>query len=193
MADVKLKNKEVEQGFLAVSPPTTTKRKKGRDSASEYKKSLQEKQTLKKIYGLSEKQFKKYVKTTLAMTKRENMSDELIKLLEKRLDNVIFRLGFAISRAQSRQLVTHAYFLVNGKPVNIPSFQVKNGDVISIKEAKKKKLIFKDLPETLKKIQIPAWLSFDKEKLEGKIVSYPDLSQVNPPVQIPLIFELYSR
>lgn len=192
MVETKLKSKGSGQNILSVLPPST-KRKKRKDSASEYKKSLREKQTLKEIYGLSEKQFKNYVKKTMAMTKRENMSDELIRFLEKRLDNVAFRMGFAISRGQSRQLVSHAYFLVNGKLVNIPSFQVKKGDLISIKEAKKKKSVFKDLQESLKKIQLPSWLEIDREKLEGKIMAEPDLSQANPPVEIPLIFEFYSR
>ena len=113
-------------------------KKKRSKTASEYKKSLQEKQTLKRLYGLSEKQFKRYVKESLnKMQKVENISEELVKTLEKRLDNVIFRLGFASTRAHSRQLVNHSYFLVNGKAVNIPSFQVKRGDVVIVKETKK--------------------------------------------------------
>ena len=193
MVETKLKNQGKGSGFLSVPAPSTERRRRRRDSTSEYKKSLQEKQALKRIYGLSEKQFKKYVKETLALITRVNMSDELIKRLEKRLDNVIFRLGFAKSRSQARQLVSHAYFLVNNKAVNIPSFQVKKGDIVSIKEIKKKKVIFKDLPATLKKIQALPWLAVDSEKLEGKIIVDPDLSQVNPPVEIPLIFEFYSR
>lgn len=109
------------QGFAAPQ-----ERKKRKSAVSEYKKSLQEKQVLKKLYGLSEKQCKRYVKEALEKMQRvENVSEELVKNLEKRLDNVIFRLGFAKSRPHSRQLVSHSYFLVNGKPVNIPSFKVK--------------------------------------------------------------------
>lgn len=192
MTETKLKSKKAGQGFLS-APSAQPKRKKREGSASEYKKSLKEKQTLKQLYGLSEKQFRKYVKGTMSMKGVENMSDELISRLEKRLDNVIFRLGFAKSRAQSRQLVSHSYFLVNGKPVNIPSFQVKANDVVGIKETKKKKLIFKDLSATLKKAQVPDWLKLDDGKFEGKVVSTPNLSKVNPPVEIPLIFEFYSR
>src|SRR3989338_10996883 len=97
-----------------------------RSAVSEYKKSLTEKQTLKRLYGLSERQFKRYVLETLdKMGKVENVSDELIKRLEKRLDNTVFRLGFAKSRAHARQLVSHGYFLINGKPVNISSYEVK--------------------------------------------------------------------
>ena len=169
-------------------------RRKRSKAASEYKKSLQEKQTLKRLYGLSERQFKRYVKETLEKMQRvENVSDELIKRLERRLDNVVFRLGFAKSRKHSRQLVTHAYFLVNGKPVNIPSFQVKKGDVITLKSTKQKKIVFKDLSAELKKIQTPGWLSIDREKFEAKTIGDPSLAEVNPPVEISLVFEFYSR
>jgi small subunit ribosomal protein S4 len=173
--------------------PSQEKRKR-RGSTSEYKKSLSEKQALKRLYGLSERQFKRYVKETLEkMGKVENVSDELIKRLEKRLDNVIFRLGFSKSRAHARQLVNHAYFLVNGKPVNIPSYQVSKDDVVSIKENKRKKEVFKELSATLKNMEMPLWLSLNKEKFECTVVGNPSLAEVNPPVQIPLIFEFYSR
>ena len=174
--------------------PVAIKNKKREKTASEYKKSLQEKQTLKRLYGLSEKQFKRDVKESLQKTQRvENVSDELIKRLEKRLDNVVFRLGFAQSRKHSRQLVNHSYFLINGKSVNIPSFQVTKGDVIAIKETKKKKSVFKDLPAILKKTEVPLWLNINKEKFEGKTIGDPSLLEVNPPVEISLIFEFYSR
>ncbi len=189
--NLKTKNTGPGQTFSA-APERPTGRKR-RKTSSEYKKSLQEKQAMKRLYNLSEKQFKRYIKETLAMNKVENFADELIKVLEIRLDNVMLRLGFAKTIKQSRQLVSHAYFLVNGKPVNIPSFKVKKGDTISIKENKKKKLIFKDLSADIKKMQAPSWLTIDKEKLEGKIVGYPSLAEVNPPVEISLIFEFYSR
>lgn len=169
-------------------------KKRKSKTASEYKKSLMEKQSLKRLYGLSEKQFKRYVKETLEkMSRVDNVSDELIRRLEKRLDNVVMRLGFAKTQPQARQLVSHAYFLVNGKPVNISSFQVEKGDVITLKPTKRKKLIFTELANTLKKSMVPAWLSLDKEKLEGKVVGDPKLIEVNPPVEISLIFEFYSR
>src|SRR3989344_1988296 len=169
-------------------------KKKRRGAVSEYKKSLIEKQALKNLYGLSEKQFKRYVKETLEkMGRVENVSDELIKRLERRLDNVVFRAGFSKSRAHARQLVSHAYFLVNGKPVNIPSFQVKKEDVIVIKENKKKKIIFKDLSDILKKYESPVWLNLNKEKLQCNVIGEPSLTEVAPPVSIPLVFEFYSR
>jgi len=176
----------------AYAPGPQKKRRGG--APSEYKKSLEEKQTLKKWYGLSERQFKKYVLETLKkMGKVEDVSAELIKRLEKRLDNIVFRLGFAKSRVQARQLVSHGYFLVNGKPVNVPSFQVEKGDAVSVKENKKAKGVFKDLANELKRKEIPAWLQLDKEKLEAKTTAEPSLDEVKPPAEIPPIFEYYSR
>jgi small subunit ribosomal protein S4 len=173
-------------------PGPQRKRKGG--SASGFKKSLTEKQSLKKWYYLSERQFKKYVKETLEkMGKVENVSAELIKKLEKRFDNVVFRLGFAKSRVHARQLVNHGHFLVNGKAINVPSYQIKKGDIVSIKESKKKKQVFSDLSAQLKKQTVPAWLELNKEKFEGKAVGDPTLEEVNPPAEISLIFEFYSR
>ena len=168
--------------------------KKRRGNPSEYKKSLTEKQTLKRFYGLSEKQFKRYVQESLAkMGKVDDVSAELIRRLEKRLDNVVFRLGFAKSRPMSRQLVGHGYFKINGQPVNIPSYQVEKEDVVSLKENKKSKLIFKELAENLKKYETPVWLSLDKKKLEARTVGEPTLQEVNPPAELSSIFEFYSR
>jgi len=169
-------------------------RKKRQKTASEYKKSLVEKQTLKRLYGLSERQFKRYVLETLEkMGRVENVSDELIKNLEKRLDNVIFRLGFSKSRSHARQLVNHSYFLINGKAVNIPYFKVKKGDIITIKESKKKKMVFTDLAANLKKMEAPKWLTLNKDKFEAITVGDPSLLEANPPVEISLVFEFYSR
>ena len=176
----------------AYAPGPQKKRKGG--TPSEYKKSLEEKQTLKKWYGLSERQFKRYVSETLErMDKVDDVAAELIRKLEKRLDNVIFRLGFAKSRAQARQLVSHSYFLINGKPVNIASYQVKKDDVIAIKEHKKGKGIFKELVNELKRKEMPMWLSLDKNKLEAKTIGEPSLDEVKPPAEISTIFEFYSR
>lgn len=189
---VKKPNKGPADPFSPAAAPKERKKREG--AVSEYKKSLKEKQALKRLYGLSEKQFKRYVLEALDKMQRvENVSDELIKSLERRLDNVIYRLGFAKTRAHSRQLVSHAYFLINGKPVNIPSFQVKKGDVVSIKEGKKKKMVFTELAAELKKGQPHAWLTVDQTKLEGRAVGQPNLLEVNPPVEISLIFEFYSR
>jgi small subunit ribosomal protein S4 len=173
--------------------PGPQKKKRG-GAPSEYKKSLEEKQTLKKCYGLSEKQFKKYVEETLEkMGKVDDVSAELIRKLEKRLDNVIFRLGFAKSRSQARQLVSHGYFLINGKAVNIASYTIKKEDIISIKDNKKQKGVLKELPALLKKQEVPTWLILNKEKLEAKTIGEPNLDEVKPPAEISLIFEFYSR
>ncbi len=176
----------------AYAPGPQKKRRGG--TPSEYKKSLNEKQTLKRWYGVSEKQFKRYVGETLKRRdKVDDVSAELIRVLEKRLDNVIFRLGFAKTRNHARQLVSHSYFLVNNKPVNIPSYQVKQNDIIALKETKKAKGAFKEINNELKKYETPAWLSLDKSKLEAKTTGEPSLDEVKPPAEISLIFEFYSR
>jgi len=168
--------------------------KRRKSPPSEYKKELIEKQKLKYWYGLSERQLKKYVKEVLEKRgKVEDVSTLLIQNLEKRLDNVVYRLGFAVSRDQARQLVSHKFFLVNGKPVNIPSFSLKVGDTVSLKPQKLKKAIFKDLKERLKKHQVPSWLSLDLEKFEGKVISEPKVEEVAPPVEVSAVFEFYSR
>jgi len=174
--------------------PSRSRKKRSRGGMSEYGKELIEKQIVRMLYRISERQFKNYVKEVLK--KRglvEDTSLELIKKLEKRLDNVVYRLGLATSRAQARQLVVHGHFLVNGKPINIPSYQVKVGDVISIKEHKKGKTFFKRISLTLKNLQPPSWLSLNKEKLEGKVVGEPSLEEVSVPAEIPSIFEFYSK
>ena len=193
MAEINTQNNKGVNNVMPNSPAPDKKRK-SRGAVSEYKKSLVEKQALKNLYGLSERQFKKYVLNALSRIRKvENVSDELIKSLEKRLDNVIFRIGFAKTRAQSRQLVNHAYFFVNGKSVNIPSFEVKKGDVVSIKESKKKKLIFQELSKDLKKMEAPSWLKLNKEGFSADVLGDPSLAEANPPVEISLIFEFYSK
>lgn len=161
---------------------------------SEYGKQLKEKQKLKKWYSLRERQFKKYVREVLESRRKiEDAPSLLIKKLERRLDNVIFRLGVADSRSQARQLVSHGHFLVNGKPVNIPSFLVKKGDKITLRASSKKKSIFQNLQVKLKKYQPPSWLSFDVKSLIGEVVGSPTLEEAAPPADISAIFEFYSR
>ena len=173
--------------------PGQQKKKKG-GPLSEYGKELREKQKLKELYNLRETQFKKYVKEVLSFQgKVEDIGNLLIKKLECRLDNVIFRLGFADSRTQARQLVSHKHFLVNGKTVNIPSYQVRKGDTITIKEKSLKKPIFENLRQKLKKHKMPSWLSLNLEKLEAKVISEPSFIEVSPPVELSSVFEFYSR
>lgn len=173
-------------------PGSKGKRRKG--GLSEYGRELREKQRLKNWYNLKEKQFKGYVKEVLNQRKKaEDLSDLLIKKLESRLDNVVFRLGLASSRSQARQMVLHGHFLVNGKKVDVPSFQVKKGDKIGVKSSSAKKEFFKKLAPVLKKHQPPSWLKLNPAKLEGEVEGVPTLEEAQPPAEVPLIFEFYSR
>ena len=161
---------------------------------SEYGKELAEKQKLKNWYNLKERQFRKYVREVLA--KREKVEDAgalLIRKLESRLDNVVFRMGFADSRIQAKQIVSHGHFLVNGRKIDIPSRQVKKGDKISLKTSSRKKVIFQNLPATLKKYKPPSWIQINIEKLEGEIIGQSSLEEAGLPVEISTIFEFYSR
>ncbi len=176
------------------SYPPGQKGKRRPKALSEYGKELREKQKLKNWYNLKERQFRKYVKKALgARGKVEDASVFLIKTLESRLDNVIFRLGFAPSRSSARQLISHGHILINSRPVNIASFSVKKGDKINIKPSSSKKNIFRNLPSVLKKYNPPPWLSLVAGKLEGKVIGIPNLEEVAPPVEISSIFEYYSR
>jgi len=175
-------------------PPGLQRKRRRSILLSEYGKELAEKQKLKNYYGLRENQFERYVEEILKARGRiEDAGILLIKKLEKRLDNVVFRLGFARSRREARELVSHGHFLVDSKPVNIPSFQVEKGQVISIKESKKKKPYFKNLSVFLKNYQPPAWLKLDREKLEGKMIGEPTGEDIGVPVDVSAIFEFYSR
>jgi len=174
--------------------PPGQKRKKRTSPLSEYGKELREKQKLKKWYNLNETQMRRYIKKVLtSQRKGKDPVQLLIELLENRLDNVVFRLGFAVSRDQARQLISHGYFLVNGKPINIPSYQVKKNCHISLKSQKLRKKIFQELSSKLKKQKIPSWLELNIEKLEGKVLRQPSFEEVFPPVEISSIFEYYSR
>ena len=180
--------------FIKRPYPPGQKGKRRLKRLSEYGRELRERQKLKKWYNLRERQFKKYVKEVLdSREKVEDAASLLIRKLETRLDNVIFRLGLAASRSQARQLVTHGHFLINGKSVNIPSFQVKKGDEIEIKPSSLKIANFKDLKTKLKKHHFPSWLIFDLEKLKGKVIDLPTLEEASPPADISAIFEFYSR
>ncbi len=174
--------------------PPGMRRKRRKSIITEYGKELQEKQKIKNWYSLRERQFKKYVKEVFK--KRggtENIAVLLIKKLESRLDNVIFRLGFASSRVQAKQFVSHNHFLVNGKVVNIPSYQVKEGDNIGLNPRSQGKSMFRNLPTILKKYKPPVWLKFNLKKLEGEVIGTPSLEEVAPPAEISSIFEFYSR
>jgi len=175
-------------------PPGQKRKKRRRRSSSDYGKSLREKQKLKKLYNLKERQFSNYVKEILKYRgKVGDISSLLVEKLENRLDNTIFRLGFASSRTRARQLVSHGHFLVNDRSVNVPSYQIKKDDEIKIHPSSLKKNIFRNLKNQLKKYQPPSWISFNKEKLVGKIIGSPKMEEINLPVEISAIFEFYSK
>jgi len=158
---------------------------------SEYGRQLAEKQRFKLIYGVLEKQFKNYV---LAATKEKGDNREnLLKKLEMRLDNVVYKLGLAKARYISKQIVGHGHILVNNHKTDIPSYQLKVGDVISIRERSKKSSLFKDLAVLLKKYETPSWLSLDKDKLEGKIISQPVIEDQKELTGVGIVIEYYSR
>lgn len=162
---------------------------KRRRAKTEYGEQLLEKQRVKASYGLREKQLARIVNES--MKKTGSAGETIISFLERQLFNVIFRLGMAPSRIVSRQFVGHNHFLVNGKKVTIPSYSVKIGDVISIKPSSQGLLIFKDLPDKLKKYETPEWLELNKEKLEGKIKSLP--KDIEMPFDINLVVDYYSK
>jgi len=161
---------------------------------SDYGKELAEKQKLKNWYNLGERQFRKYVKEVLAKRgKVEDTGALLIKKLESRLDNVVFRMGFASSRLQAKQIVSHGHFLLNGKKNDIPSCQIKKGDKINLKTDSRKKVIFQNLSTTLKNYKPPSWIKINIEKLEGEIIGQPTPEEAGLPIEISTIFEFYSR
>lgn len=159
---------------------------------SEFGRQLAMKQKIKRLYGVMERQFRHHfdeVRKSPGIT-----GDQLLSRLERRLDNVIYRLGFAVSRAQAKQLVSHKMFEVNGKRVNIPSFEVRAGDTIVLKQSKKDKQFFKDQMEILmNKKDVPHWLHLDAEKLTGKMLSLPAREDVGVRVDAQMVVEYYSK
>ena len=158
---------------------------------SEYGTQLREKQKTKSFYGVGEKQFRKYFK--MAESKKGITGDNLLQILESRLDNVVYKLGFASSRPQARQLVNHGHFDVNGKKVTIASYLVKPGDVISVREIKKDSAIMKQNIEENKARPVPAWLERDFDNLSGKVIKLASREDVDITVEEHLIVELYSK
>ncbi len=167
--------------------PAGNKHKK----VSEYAIQLKEKQKLKFIYGVGEKQFRNYFK--IALSKKGNTGELLLRILETRLDNVVFRLGYARTRAEARMQVTHGAFEVNGQKVDIPSYQVKPGDVIAVREIRKDNGTIKASVEETASRLIPTWLEKDLDNLSGKVVKEPARDEIDYPVEEHLIVELYSK
>ncbi|MBQ0078530.1 MAG: 30S ribosomal protein S4 [Eubacterium sp.] len=164
--------------------PNRTNRK-----MSDYGMQLREKQRAKFIYGVEEKQFRNLFDK--ASKKSGITGENLLIMLEERLDNVVYRMGLSTTRREARQLVNHGHYTVNGKKVNIPSYLVKAGDVIAVKEKSKKSPKFKEIQDM--EVGIPAWLSVDRDKLEGTVVAEPTRDQIDVPVEEHLIVELYSK
>ena len=156
---------------------------------SEYSIQLREKQKVKRLYGLLEKQFHGYYEE--AQRSKNVTGEEMLSLIERRLDNVVYRLGFGASRAQARQFVNHGLITVNGKVVDIPSFEVRVGDIISVKESKRDYEVFKALKDM--KVVCPKWLNMDLAKLEGKVVAKPQRDDVDGNIRETLIVEFYSK
>lgn len=162
-----------------------------RKKHSDYGVQLREKQRLKRMYGLLEKQFRGYFKRADRM--KGITGSNLLMLLERRLDNVVFRLGFAPSRNDARQLVRHSHFLVNGRKVNIPSYTVRKDDVVELREKSRKVLPILDSLETVARRGIPGWLELDKETFKGVVKTIPTREDITMPVQEQLVVELYSK
>ncbi|SHF02441.1 30S ribosomal protein S4 [Alkalibacter saccharofermentans] len=162
-----------------------------RTKLSEYGIQLREKQKAKRIYGIMEKQFRKYFE--MAAKKQGITGDNLLQLLELRLDNVVYRLGLAASRKEARQLVLHGHYSVNGKKVNIPSYQVSEGDLVQVVEKSRKSDKFKAIVESTSSKVTPKWLEADFEKLEGKVIALPARDDIDLNIEDHLIVELYSR
>ena len=162
-----------------------------RAKLSEYGTQLREKQKTKSYYGVGEKQFRGYFE--MASNKKGVTGENLLQILESRLDNVVYRLGFAVSRTQARQLVNHGQFEVNGKKVDIPSYLVKAGDVITVREIKKDNATIKANVEANAARPVPAWLELNNETLSGKVVRLASREDVDIPIEEHLIVELYSK
>ena len=177
--------------YLGIDKKSNRQLKRANRKMSEYGLQLREKQKAKFIYGVLEKPFRNYYKKAKRMS---GMTGEnLMVLLESRLDNVVFRMGFARTRKEARQIVGHKHVLVNGKCVNIPSYRIKAGDVVEIKENKKTMQRYKDIVEATGGVLVPAWLDADIEELKGTVKELPSRDMIDVPVNETLIVELYSK
>ena len=183
---------------LGIEPATVGRAKESKRQirrtnrkVSEYGLQLKEKQKAKFIYGVLEKQFRGYYEK--AKTMQGVTGENLLNLLERRIDNVVFRLGLANTRRQARQVVRHGHITVNGKRLDIPSAQVKVGDVVAVAEKSAQNAFFKELREANNHLSAPAWLTVDKEKLTGTVTRFPNRDEIDVPVNEQSIVELYSR
>ncbi len=179
----------IEPQYMGVNKTSKRNPQQRRKKKSEYGIQLNEKQKVKFLYGLQETQFRN---TYDKASKRQGSAGaNLLIMLESRFDNVVFRMGFAATRREARQLVNHGHFLLNGKKANIPSMELKEGDVISVKEKSKSSPKFKELKEMV--ITTPRWISIDLEKLEGRILAAPTREDIDLPIEEHYIVEFYSK
>ena len=178
---------------MGYAKKNTNRNPKGqmRKKQSEYALQLTEKQKVKFVYGIQEKQFRNYYDK--AARAEGNTGENLLTFVERRLDNVVYRLGFANSRRQARQLVNHGHFTVNGGRVNIPSYLVKTGDVIAVSEKSASNAFFKKLKEDDAFVAAPKWLDRDKNTLQGKVIAMPTKADIDFDIAVHLIVELYSK
>ncbi|HZK24086.1 MAG TPA: 30S ribosomal protein S4 [Oscillospiraceae bacterium] len=173
----------------AYAPGQHGQRRRGK--TSEYGLQLREKQKARRIYGVLESQFRRYFREA---DRRKGITGEnLLQILEARLDNIVYRMGFALSRPEARQLVKHGHFSVNGKKVTIPSYQVRPGDEIAVREASRTKGRFKELAELTQNQGTMEWLEVNRDNLAGKVVRLPNRDEIDIPITEHLIVELYSR
>ena len=182
---------DMDPVYLGVNKKSNRKLVRSSRKISEYGLQLREKQKAKFIYGVLEKPFRNYYATAERM--KGLTGPNLMVLLESRLDNVVFRMGFARTRKEARQIVGHKHVLVNGKCVNIPSYRIKAGDVVEIKENKKTMQRYKDIVEATGGVLVPAWLDADIEELKGTVKDLPSRDMIDVPVNETLIVELYSK
>ena len=182
---------DMDPVYLGITKKSNRKLTRSSRKVSEYGLQLREKQKAKFIYGVLEKPFRNYYAKAERMKGLTGLN--LMTLLETRLDNIVFRMGFARTRREARQIVVHKHILVNGKCVNIPSYIVKPGDVIEVKENKKTMQRYKDIVEANNGILVPAWLDADIEELKGTVKELPEREMIDVPVNETLIVELYSK
>ena len=180
---------QIDPSHLGIFKESKRAPQRSNRKMSEYGLQLREKQRAKFIYGVQEKQFRNTFNK--AAKKKGIAGENLLIMLEKRLDNVVYRMGLSMTRREARQLVVHGHYLVNGKKVNIPSYQVKPGDVISVREKSLRSPKFQDIKDMT--VGVPQWLDVNRDKLEGKILADPTRDQIDTPIEEHLIVELYSK
>ena len=181
----------IEPAVIGRARQSKRKAQRTQRKVSEYGLQLKEKQKAKFIYGVLERQFRNYYEK--AKTMQGVTGENLLILLERRIDNVVFRLGFANTRRQARQIVTHGHITVNGKRLDIPSALIKVGDVIEVAEKSQSNELFKAMKETNNALSAPAWLESDQANLKGNVVRFPSRDEIDVPINEQSIIELYSR